>query len=142
MKGPALPAEACSPRVPCWGVHGQGWARWEASGGLLLAEAEPSAWETLLRRAPQGVRGAAARPPCQAPAWQTRSLLPPLRRPLAGAKAGLWGRCRQCSQGPPNGWVNWLMGIPLLQCNEGERSDYLTEGHVDLWEMALLGCQE
>lgn len=34
------------------------------------------------------------------------------------------------------------MGIPLLQCNERECSDYLTEGRVDLWEMALLGCQK
>lgn len=41
-----------------------------------------------------------------------------------------------------NGPVNWLMGIPELQCNGCECSDYLTERRVDLGEMALLGCQK
>lgn len=54
------------------------------------------------------------------------------------------GRCDspQRLQRPPNGFVNCLMGMPLLQPNERERNDYLTERAVDLRKMTLLGCQK
>lgn len=39
----------------------------------------------------------------------------------------------QTSTGP----VNWLKGIPALQCNGCECSDYLTGRRVDLGEMAF-----